>query len=105
MTRFQNIPLNVIEKIGKLAFGHDDWITSDINISYYPYIKEHYEDADEFWMISFTGYFAGNHKADYIVRIYPNLNVCIWYTYKDEKNQVLHLSNQNEIQNILNEYK
>ena len=95
---FKNIPHINLMEIAELAFGHKEWITSDIIVRYNPYVWEDYEDAREYFELKFEGYFAGENKAKYKVEIYPNRNVYIWYTYKEEINKLLHLSNQQKIQ-------
>ena len=94
-----------LKEIAALAFGHKEWITTGITVRYNPHIKEHYEDADEYFEMNFEGYFAGNNKAFYRVQLRPSMNVALWYSYKEEKNKVLHTSNQSKIQNILSKYK
>ena len=94
-----------LKEIAVLAFGHKEWITTGITVRYNPHIKEHYEDADEYFEMNFEGYFAGNNKAFYRVQLRPSMNVALWYSYKEEKNKVLHTSNQSKIQNILSKYK
>lgn len=101
MIQFNDIPIQTIKDIAVLAFGHKEWITSDINVRYQPYIKEYFEDADEYFEATFDGYFAGNTTAKYKVRIYPNYDIAVWYTYKEEKNKLLHCSNQKQCQQIL----
>jgi len=105
MSKFKDIPENVLKEIAALAFNSNDWITSEIDVSYQPYRPEWYEDADEFFLMKFTGYFAGEKTAEYKVYLRPTLNVSLFYSYKEETNIPLCVSNQNKIQNILNQFK
>jgi hypothetical protein len=107
MTEFKNIPIEIVKEIATLAFHSKDWVTSEMEVKYQPYIPEWYEDAEEYFEATFTGYFAGNSTAEYRVKLYPNWNVYLWYTYNktDEKNIVHYVSNQSKIQELLNHYK
>ena len=94
-----------LKEIAALAFGHKEWITTDITVRYNPYIVEHYEDADEYFEMQFEGYFAGDNTAIYKVQLRPSMNVALYYSYKEEKNKILCVDNQNKIQTVLSKYK
>lgn len=91
-------------EITKLVFGYPEWITSDFEFKYQPYIEEWYEDAREYVRVKFVGYFAGDNTAEYKVEINTNLDANIWYSYKDELNKILPTRNQNQIQNLFNQW-
>lgn len=107
MIKFKDIPISVIQEIASYAFGKKEWITSEIEVTYQPYIPEWYEDAEEFFEAKFTGYFAGDREAEYRVRLYPDFDVYMWYTYehRNEKNILHSVSNQSFIQDLLQPYK
>lgn len=102
---FKHIPHEVIKEIAVLAFHSKEWISSDVKVTYYPYIKEHYEDAMEYFQATFTGLFAGNNTAEYVVRLYTTFDVSIHYSYKGDSSRLLHVSNQNRIQELLQPFK
>lgn len=101
---FSKIPQEVIKQVAELAFVRKESITSDMKIRYMPYVKEHLEDADEYFEALFEGYFAGDNKAFYRVQLRPSSDVAMWYSYKEEKNVVMHVSNQRQIQKLLSKY-
>jgi len=92
----------VIE-IVKLAFGEPDWITSEIDVSYQPYIEQHYEDAREYQLAKFTAYFAGNKTTQYRVEISSTLDVWLWY-FENGSNHLLGCRNQRAIQQKFTEF-
>jgi len=93
----------VIE-IAKLAFGYPEWIVSDFDVYYQPYVWEHYEDAREYWMVKFEGYYMGDTTAHYRIEITPELNV-YWsaYTPKGTINMG-GIHNQRQIQQKFTEF-
>jgi len=99
---FKDLTKEQAIEIAKLAFGHDDWITSEIEAKYQPYIPEWYEDAQEAFIVKFEGYFAGTNTKKYVTWIYPNLNVCQYYL--DGHLKTLGVSNQRIIQKKFTEY-
>jgi hypothetical protein len=103
---FKDIPIDILKEIAELTFcDNRRWVTSEINVRYNEFIPEHYEDASEYWEMIFDGYFAGDNTAKYEVRLYPNFDVFIWYSYKEEKNIVHHPSSQSKVQELLNPHK
>lgn len=92
-------------EIAKLAFGQPDWIKSDFDFQYQPYIEEHYEDAREYVSIIFEAYFVGELTTKYKIEISPKFDVWLWYL--DIKSEVYHplgIVNQRLIQQKFSEF-
>lgn len=101
---FKDLPIDIVDEIARLAFGHKEWITSSVSIRYQPHMKEHYEDAEEFFEATFEGYFMADKTAWYKVQLRPTRDIAMWYSFGGENNQLLHVSNQFNIQRVLSEY-
>lgn len=106
--KLKELTIEQVIEIAKLAFGHPDWIKSEITVQYQPYVEEHYEDAREYFKATFTAYFAGETTTEYRVEITPDLNVILWYVKSDMTHarilSALHTLNQREIQKKFTEY-
>lgn len=104
--KFSSIPHEILKTVAELSFcGDRKWVTSDISVRYNPYIIEHYEDAQEYFEMTFEGYFAGEKTARYRINLYPNFDLALWFNYKDKGWEVLHLSSQSKVQELLQPFK
>lgn len=95
-----------IIELAKLAYGKPEWITSPIRAVYCPYDERHLDDAREFWLVEFEGYFAGDKTATYRFELQEKLDVVLTYVYESKihykiEKGGLGISNQRKIHNII----
>jgi hypothetical protein len=102
--KINDLTKDQLAEIAKLAFGHPEWIVSDLTFFYQPYIKEHYEDAREYQMVEFEGYYMGNTTAHYRIEITPELNVWWFMTNPKGMKNMGGVQNQRLIQQKFTEF-
>lgn len=90
-------------EIVKLAFYDPNWIKTDFDFLYQPYIPEHYEDAREYIFLTFEAYFVGDKTTKYKVEISPELNVWMWHLENDTYH-TMGIHNQRLIQQKFTEF-
>lgn len=93
--KFKDLTKEQIIEICKLAFGFPEFITSDFNIEYCPYVEEHYSDAREYFNITFESKNFSFNRFE----ITPELNVWRWINEKPN-----HVLNQKKIQDKFKEF-
>ena len=90
-------------EIAKLSFYDPNWIKSDFDVNYWPYIPEHYGDAREYVSVAFEAYFIGDKTTKYKVEISPELNVWVWYL-QEKSLHMIGVHNQRKIQKKFTEF-
>ncbi len=93
----------MMKEISKLTYGGitEDWIKSDFELKYQPYIKEHYEDAREYISSKFEAAYMGSVNANYEVTIESNFIVNVAYRNEKHGRGIIGISNQPLIQTLL----
>ncbi len=101
---FKDLPHEVLLEIVQMQSSNKEFLVGEPKITYFPYIREHYEDADEFFRVEFEGLCMGSRTAIYTLELRPTLDVHMWYDYQNEGKVVFHVVNQNDIQSLLSNY-
>lgn len=97
-------------KLAKLIYGNPDWIKSDVEFRYQPYVPidystDVYEDFPECVFIKFKALTFGDRVDDIRIIIYANLNISVCITKKEHPYlDTLTVANQYETFKLLHSW-